>query len=133
MLRDRTTVEKSMCKRVLCVSIFAIFISATIGCSKDKVALRDGYIAKGDSYVAQKKYPDAIIEYRNAVNQDSTHGQARFKLASAYENAGQLQSALSEFVRAADLMPQNAEAQLLAAKYLVAAGRFDEGKSRAMS
>ena len=34
-------------------------------------------------YFAQKKYHEAIVQYRNAVQQDARFGEARYKLAEA--------------------------------------------------
>ena len=54
------------------------------GCSKDPEVAKREYLSSGDAYVEQKKYAEAIVEYRNAIQQDPKFGQARYKLAEAY-------------------------------------------------
>jgi tetratricopeptide (TPR) repeat protein len=80
--------------------------------------------------MAAGKVQEAIVEYRNAIRDDPRFGEARFKLAEAYQSAGNANQAFREFVRAADLMPQNNEAQIRAANYLIAAGSFEDAKTR---
>ena len=46
--------------------------------------------------MASKKYPEAIISYRNAVSLDERFGEARLKLAEAYLAAGDTQNGLRE-------------------------------------
>src|SRR5436190_6560077 len=88
-------------------------------------------MASGDAYMAQQKYDAAIIEYRNATQQDNRFGEARYKLAIAYINAGDGPKALGEAVRAADLLPEDVDAQLQAANLLILAGRFADAQDRA--
>ena len=40
-------------------------------------------------------------------------------------------SGLQEFLRAADLMPENDDAQINAARFLLLAGQFEDAKARA--
>jgi hypothetical protein len=42
------------------------------------------HLAEGDSYMAGKKYAEAVPSSRNAVQQDAGYGEARLKLAEAY-------------------------------------------------
>ena len=57
--------------------------------------------------MAAGEYAEAIIEYRNARALDPTSGEARMKLAEAFMQAGDFGNALQEFVRAADLLPDD--------------------------
>ena len=82
-----------------------------------EVAKRE-YLASGDAYIEQKKYAEAVVEYRNAIQQDAKFGQARYKLAEAYMLLNQPAEAYREYIRAADLMPDNVEAQVKAARML---------------
>ena len=41
------------------------------------------YVESGDAYAAKNNWPEAIVQYRNAVAVDGSFGEARFKLASA--------------------------------------------------
>src|SRR4029453_17176088 len=84
------------------------------GCSRDPEVAKKEYFDSANRYLEQKNYDAAIIEYRNAVQQDPRFGQARRKLAEAYLHLGDGRNALQEAVRAADLLPDDAEAQLQA-------------------
>jgi putative PEP-CTERM system TPR-repeat lipoprotein len=122
--------EKIM--RSLSTTVFVLAAGLMLAsCSRDPVKARQEYIASGDQYFAQKNYPEAIIQYRNAVAQDGSYGEARAKLAEAYEASGDLSNALREWVRAADLMPDVLTAQLQAGKLLLAAGQYPEARDRA--
>lgn len=104
---------------------------ATVSCGRGADERMREHLALGDEYFAKKQYDAAVIEYRNAVQQDEQSGEARFKLAGAFEASGNLQQAIRAFIRAADLLPDNAEAQLKAADYLLMSGQFEDAQTRA--
>src|SRR5688572_9543817 len=99
-------------------------------CSQDPDVRKLAYLANGDGYFSEKKYAEAIVEYRNAVEADNGFGEARYKLAKAYAAAGDHQRAAREHIRAADLLPGDARAQLDAVTYLLARGEYDDAVSR---
>src|SRR5262245_39297105 len=115
---------------ILCACVLA-FMAAS--CTRDPQKLKKQYVDSGDQYFAKKNYNEAIIQYRNALAQDATFGEAHLKLATAYEANEDLKNALQEYVRAADLLPDNPQAQLNAGKLLVGAGQFPEAKTRALA
>jgi tetratricopeptide (TPR) repeat protein len=107
----------------------ALLVSATLGaCATDPQAASQRYVASGDQYVAQGRSDEAVIEYRNAVDQDPRAGAARVKLADAYVEAGAGEQALAEYVRAADLLPDDSTVHVKAGTMLALAGRFDDAK-----
>src|SRR5688500_1925063 len=63
---------------------------------------KEELVRTGDEYLAQQKYREAIIQYRNAIAQDGRYGIARAKLARAYAMVSNREGALREYVRAAD-------------------------------
>jgi Flp pilus assembly protein TadD len=74
------------------------------GCSKDPEVAKREFMESGDRYVAEGKMSEAIIEYRNAVQQDPLYGEARVKLAAALRETGDVANALRESIRAADVL-----------------------------
>src|SRR5688572_19279711 len=110
------------------IAAAAVLVS---GCS-DPQAAKQRALENGNRYFAQKQYKEAIIEYRNAVQQDPRFGEARYRLAEAYAQIGDAPRALSEQIRAADLLPQNTEVQLKAAAYLLLASEFHDAKARVL-
>jgi len=83
---------------VLCLAL-------AIGCSKDPNTAKVQAFDSGTRYFAAKKYNEAIVEYRRAIQLDPKFGEARAKLGEAYLQNGEIASALRETVRAADLLP----------------------------
>ena len=92
----------------------AALVIATVACSKDPEAVKRDHFARGNQYLEQQKYNEAIVELKNAVQADPKFGEARARLGAAYLKVGNNGDALRELVRAADLLPQSADAQLQA-------------------
>jgi len=55
----------------------------------------------------------------------------RLKLGDAYVSVGDLRNALREYVRAADLLPDSADAHLKAGRLLLLARQFEDAKVHA--
>lgn len=113
-----------------CIAL-AIATLALGGCSKDPEVAKREFVKSGDNYIAQKKTREAIVEYRNAIQQDPRFIEARQKLADAYTELGDLKSAFQEYSRVADLQPDNAEAQVRVGEMLLVGRQFQDAKSRA--
>src|SRR5262245_35467614 len=109
-------------RTLLIVSALAI-----AGCQKTP----DAAIQKGNAYFDEGKYKEAILEYRNALQINAQLGEVHLKLGDAYTKTNDAVNAIKEYVRAADLLPDNNDAQLKAASGLLLAGRFDEARGRA--
>ena len=136
-LRRRGTVVQEDWKRIIDMhaKMVAFLVAAAAivaaSCSKDPAVSRQQFFDSGKLYVEQKKYPEAIIEFRKAIQIDPKFGEARYQLAEAYDRQGDRKNAFSEYVRAADLLPDNFDAQFKAATFLVADGKFEDAKARA--
>src|SRR4051812_23077748 len=104
-----------------------ILLACAAGCSRSA----EEYTKRADDYVAAKKYAEAVIEYRNAVQKNPQLGPVRLRLADAYSQLGDLPHAYGEYVRASDLMPNDNDAQLKAGAMLLMAGRLAEAKAKA--
>jgi len=109
----------------------ALVTTGVVACSADPERAKQEYLASGDRYVEQKKYNEAIVQYRNALQQDARFGDARLKLARAYELIGDGPNAMREYVRAADTLPESVEAQVKAGAYLLLARQFEDARTRA--
>jgi tetratricopeptide (TPR) repeat protein len=101
------------------------------GCSTDPEVAKPEFVLSGDRYVADTKLREAVVEYRNAIQQDPRFGEARRKLAETYLQLGDAGNAYREFVRAADLMPNDPDAQVKAGEMLLVSRQFTDAKSRA--
>ena len=112
----------------------ALLVALTIAigaCSPNPDVAKARYFASGNEYFAQKKFREAVVEYRNAIKIDPSFGEARLKLAASYLQTGDVLNGLREQVRAADLLPANNDAQIEAGNLLLLAGRFEDAKARA--
>ena len=120
-----------MCLRAFCASVAAVVALVGVGCAADPEVAKQEYLKSADAFVAQQKYGEAIVQYRNALQQDPRFGEARLKLAETYVKLGDVRNGGREYIRAADLLPQNADVQLKAASYLLLSQQFEDAKVRA--
>ena len=118
-------------KRVWAAVVIVLFAGGMASCSTDPETAKREYFAQGERHLAAKEYAEAILQFRNAVRIDDRFGEARAKLAEAYLGAGDSQSGLRETIRAADLMPDNMEAQMRAGILLLIARQFPDARARA--
>jgi cellulose synthase operon protein C len=113
------------------VGLLASLCLLAVACQGDPAVRKQKYLESGNGYFAEGKFDHAIIEYRNAVDLDATFGEARKRLAESYAKVGDVQHALEEYVRAADLLPQDVDVQLTAGAFLLAARKPEEAVARA--
>ena len=104
---------------------------AVVGCSTDPEVAKQAFVKSGDQYVAEKKFSEAVIQYRNAIQKDPKFGEARVKLADAYMQTGDAQNAGREYLRAADLLADREDVQAKAVGFLLLFGQFADAKARA--
>jgi tetratricopeptide (TPR) repeat protein len=104
-----------------------ILMSLATGCRQSA----DAHFRKADDYAAKLRLPEAIVEYRSALQVDPKRGDIRRKLADAYVRNHDPADALREYVRAADLLPNDPAVQLQAGNFLLAASAFEDAKGRA--
>lgn len=110
------------------VPLSLLALAMTAGCSHPSA---DDLARKGRSYAEQSRWPDAILEYRLAIQTDPKRGDIRRQLATALMQAHDTANAMREYVRAADLLPNDPIAQLEAGNSLLVSGAFEDAKSRA--
>lgn len=108
-------------------TLIVVALLAAAGCSRSA----SDYLKSGDEFAAAGKTREALIEYRNAVNKEATNGAARLKLAETHEKLGELPQAFREYIRAADLLPNDVAIQVKAGTLLLLAGRNEDAKVRA--
>src|SRR5262245_18898206 len=107
-----------------------IALAAATGCSSPEMQKRR-HFERGNAYAAAKRDEFAVVEYANAVRLDPKFGDARLKLAETYERMHNLRASFPEFIRAADALPDNRDAQIKATQLLLVGRRFEDAKARA--
>jgi tetratricopeptide (TPR) repeat protein len=106
----------------------ALVVSAFAACHR---ADPNAHFQKGNDYASRSQFQEAILEYRAALQIDPKRGDIRRKLAEAYLSVRDGGNALKELLRAADLMPNDASLQIETGSVLLAAGQFEDAKTRA--
>ena len=72
-------------------AVVAMVVAVT-SCSRDPEAAKREYVKSGDRFAEQQQFQEAIVQYRNALQQDAQFGEARSKLAQTYEKLGDLRN-----------------------------------------
>ena len=106
-------------------------LAFSVAACSDPAVEKQKHFERGNQYAAEKKDEFAVIEYASAVRLDPKFGEARLKLAETHERMGNTRAAAPEFIRAADALPDNHDAQVKATQLLLIGGRFDDAKARA--
>src|SRR5687767_224551 len=111
----------------------AVGVCLIVSACTDPQVAKMRHVAKGDAYMTEGKYSSAVVEYRNALKIDPKLGEARYKLAKAYDRTDRKSDAVKEYLRAADLMPDRADVQLDAAQLRLNAGDFETARTHAQT
>jgi tetratricopeptide (TPR) repeat protein len=94
-------------KKVVGVCICVVSLAAAIGCR----ATKQEYVAKGDKLYAAAKFEDAALEYRKAIQRDTTFGEAYYRLGLASIKSNNGRQAYEALLRAVELLPENMDAK----------------------
>lgn len=95
----------------------ALALALASSCADEATRL-ESHRSQGEAYLEEKKYPEAIIEFKNVLQIDPNDAAAHFGLARAFlgEGSGRARWELQETVR---LEPTHDEARLLLANLLL--------------
>lgn len=109
-LRTRTLspISPARLARVLMIAALPLFLAA---CESDEEKLAAFY-SQGEAYAEEKKFQEAVIEYKNVLKIDPNHADAHYELAKAYMNLGRARDAYWEMSETVRLDPSNIEAAL---------------------
>lgn len=99
----------------------ALMATASVACSgtNKAQAVRDG-----DALETAQQHAEAAAAYQRALDVDPSDADLRVKLGQTYLRAG-------DAIRAADLLPEDLDAQLRAASTMLGGGRFSDVLGRA--
>lgn len=113
-------------------SLFGRFVLLCFGiiwfssCSSTPEELMLKHTKQGDEYVQKEKYPEAVIEYKNAVKAGPNEGDLRWKLARAALHAMDIRTAYPELQKAVELDPKNYEALGKLGELYISLGKTEE-------
>ncbi len=95
----------------------ALSFGLTAACGSQS---NEKHLARGEEYLQKRKFQEAVMEFRAAADIDKTSAEARWGLARAFENLGQLYETIEELRRAAALNPDHLEAKTKLGNLLLA-------------
>lgn len=105
---------------VLLAFLVAALAFATLACSNPEKAKAE-HVQRGEAYLTEKKFQEASLEFRNAVQIDDRLAQGHWGLARAYEGMEQYTQAFEELRRTTELDPNNLEARVRLGNYYILA------------
>jgi tetratricopeptide (TPR) repeat protein len=99
--------------RFLLLILVSGLLFFSVSCSQSK----DTHLARGEEYLQKRKFHEAIIEFRSAVDIDKSSARGHWGLARAYENLGQFTETLEELRKTVELSPENLDARAKLGNY----------------
>ena len=77
------------------------------------------FLARGEEYLTKRKFHDALMQFRSAVESDKNSAKAHWGMARSYENLGQFSAALEELRKTTELDDSNLEAKSKLGNYFL--------------
>ncbi len=84
------------------LSVSIVTLLATLSACSGGVSTEE-HITRANQFIANSEYDSAIIELKNALQEDSESGEARWLLGKVYLESGDVLSAEKELQRALKL------------------------------
>jgi tetratricopeptide (TPR) repeat protein len=117
----------------LCLVLLAAGFS---GCSRSPEAKEAKFLKRGQALLAQKDYPRALLEFRNAAGVMPKDAEPYYRMGMAFLESRDPTSAVRAFQKATALNPKHSEAQLKLVELMTVSGNQKiilEGFSRLQS
>ena len=106
--------------RALSVFLLALLVALAASCTSPEKAKAE-HLRRGEQFLKERRWQEASIEFRNAIQIDDQLAAAHWGLAQAYEQLGRGGEFVEELQRAVKLDPNNVPARVkLANGYLYA-------------
>jgi tetratricopeptide (TPR) repeat protein len=100
--------------RAALLSLVALFALGAASCSNPE-NLKAEHVGRGEAFLKERRYQEAVIEFRNAVQIDGNFAPAHWGLAQAYEALGRAGEWFEAVQNTVKLDPNNAKARLVLA------------------
>ncbi len=98
-------------KLIIVLSLLLAAMFAVSGCTNAEKAKAE-HLRKGEAFLAESRFQEASIEFRNAIQIDDKLAAAHWGLARAYEGMRRVQELVDELKKTVELDPNNLEARV---------------------
>lgn len=112
---------------------FVGFCAFMVSCSEAPSERAAKHERRGDGYVQQEKFREAVIEYKNAARATPDNPAIHWKLAKAASQLGDPSTIFTSLSRVVQLDPTDFDAQWSLGDFYLAAGKTDEAAKLAES
>lgn len=106
---------------LLLVALLAVAL--LVGACTSPAKAKAQYLSRGEALLKEKKFQEATIEFRNALQLDERMAAAHWGLAQAYEGLQRYQEAFDEMRKTAELDANNLDVRVKMGGYYLAGGK----------
>jgi len=99
-----------------------------VGCHGNPAKRRAAYLQSADQYMASEQYQEAVIQYRNALQQGPPSADLFSKLGDAYAHNEQYREAYLSYQKAGTVDPSYLPAQLALAQLMLSGEQYSEAQ-----
>src|ERR1051325_7354650 len=122
-----TAMKNLECRRksyALSLFLSLIGVAFVLGACTTPEKAKTQHVARGQALLKEKRFQEAVLEFRGALQIDEKLADAHWGLASAYEGLQRYQEAFEEMRQTAALDPNNLDVRVrLGNYYLVGANQ----------
>lgn len=111
-------------------TICLIALAFLTACNRDPAVRKQKYLESGNKYFSQKRYDEAVIEYRNALQVDPQFAEAYYRLGLSFLQMGQWVPAGQSFSRAIATDPEHLDARVHLGNILLGVGQYADARAQ---
>jgi len=117
-------------RRLIVSLILVVSVLLFSSCWRDPNVRKQKYFQSGQHYFEQGQYPEASIEFINAIKIDPHYAEAHYQLAETYLRLQQGQRAAQEFTRTVELQPENYQVRIELVNLLILGHDFQPAREQ---
>lgn len=117
-------------RRPAVVALVALAAAVALGCQDDETRLQE-HLERAEAYAEDEAWPEAVIEYKSALQLAPNSADAHYGLSQAYLATNKLREGYWELRETVRLDPENLEARLQFAQLSRLAGELEESLAQA--
>lgn len=110
-----------------------IIVVALVACTRSPEASKARALARAEAAFAGQRYPEAIVEYANALRIEPANAHATVRIGVAYFETGQLGRAFPFLLKAREIDPADVDVRRRLGAIYMLAGRPQEARAEAQA